>query len=79
MRANHVKLGQLPHNHECAFSDVIKNAPSSQRGFCGLIVLERKMNFEKRSKPPRSLLLLAILYEMSLDRLHQTLRYMAAA
>lgn len=74
VRANHVELGQLPHNHECAFSDIIKMHWALKQASMGWLCSRGKWTLKNEANL-FTLLLLAILYEVSLDWLHQTTHY----
>lgn len=78
VRANHVELKRLPHNHECAFSDIIKLCCALKHASTGWLCSRGKCASKKEGKR-FSLLLLVLLYEVSLDWLHQTLHYAATA
>lgn len=55
VRANHVKLEQLPHNHECAFSDIIKMQRALKQADCARE--ENEPGQMKHTSPPPSYLL----------------------
>lgn len=78
VRANHVELEQLPHNHECAFSDIIKMHWALKQASTGWLCSRGKWTLTNEANLS-TLLLPVILYEVSLHWLHQTVNYTATA
>lgn len=65
-RANHVELERLPHNHECALSDIIKMHWALEHASMGWLC-SRGDRALKSEANPFALLLLVLLYDASLD------------
>lgn len=78
-QANHVELERLPHNHKCAFSDIIKMQWALKHASMGWLCSRGKCTLKNEANL-FSLLRLVLLFEVSLDlTIYQPLHYAATA